>query len=68
MATQKQAPDLKNATVLYICFFSDFITVESCKEELKFDLMFVNDESGSIGADNYQKSLNFMVDVMKGYK
>jgi len=30
--------------------------------------MFVNDESGSIGADNYQKSLQFMVDVMKDYK
>merc|ERR1719383_946858 len=42
--------------------------VESCTDSLKFDLMFVNDESGSIGADNYQKSLNFMVDVLKGYK
>merc|ERR1712136_618628 len=30
--------------------------------------MFVNDESGSIGSNNYQKSLNFMVDVLKGYK
>merc|ERR1719383_709859 len=42
--------------------------VETCADSLKFDLMFVNDESGSIGSNNYQKSLNFMVDVLKGYK
>jgi len=38
-----------------------------CTEEVAFDLIFVNDASGSIGYSDYQKSLQFMVDVTVAY-
>jgi len=39
----------------------------ACSEGTVFDLMFVNDASGSIGSYDYQKSLQFMVDVATSY-
>merc|ERR1712136_294882 len=41
---------------------------EKCEGVMEFDLMFVNDESASIGGYNYPKSLNFMNEVLKGFK
>jgi len=35
---------------------------------MDFDLMFVNDESRSIAKGNYPKSLNFMSEILKGFK
>lgn len=37
-------------------------------ENLSFDILFVNDETGSIGFDDYQKSLEFIVQSMKSFK
>jgi len=35
----------------------------SCEKDIYIDLLFVNDESTSVGADNYVKSKNFLRDV-----
>jgi len=47
---------------------SDIKEKEECKGVMEFDLMFVNDESASIGSYNYPKSLNFISEVIKGFK
>ncbi|KAM9231006.1 collagen alpha-6(VI) chain-like [Leptosomus discolor] len=49
--------DIKNEVVREIC------TVEACKE-VKADIMFLVDSSGSIGDENFLKMLNFMRELV----
>ncbi|NWQ89105.1 CO6A6 protein, partial [Burhinus bistriatus] len=51
--------DIKNEVAREIC------TIEACKE-MKADVMFLMDSSGSIGHENFQKMKNFMKELVNG--